>query len=279
MLPDLRAQHPRRVGAGQRNASGDRNQQRRNNRHQAVAHREHGVGARGLGQLHALLQGADQQAGHNIDRRDQDRGQRVALVEARRPVHGAVELRFARDGLAPPPRLGLVDQSRIQVRVDRHLLAGKRVESEPRRHFRGAHGAVRNHQKLNRNQGQEQHEAHHVVAAHHELAEGFDHLSRRGRSLLSVQQNAPGRSDVQREPEESQQQKQRRKHRKLDSAPDLYRGEEDDHRGGHRERQQKIQARGRHRHQHHEDHADRGQRQRDLAQPLPDRLRRKCAGR
>ena len=271
LLPDLAAQHAGRVGARERDAAGHRDQQRRNDRHQAVAHREHGVGARGLAQLDALLQGADQQAGDDVDGRDQNRGQRVALVEARRAVHGAVELGLAGDGLAAAPRLGLVDQPRVHVGVDGHLFAGQSIEREARRDLGGAHGAVRDHQELNRDQSQKQHEADHIVAAHHELPEGLDHLARRGRSLLAVQQNAPAGGDVEREAEEREQQEQRGKDRELDGAANLHGGEEDDDRGRHRERQQKVQARGRQRHQHDKDHADGRHGQQVVAQPVPDR--------
>ncbi len=278
LLANLAAQHPGRVGAGQGDASGHRDQQRGNQGDQPVAHRQHGVGAGRLAQLDSLLQGADQQAGDDVDGGNQNGGQRVPLVEARRAVHGAVELGLAGDRLAPPPRLGLVDQPGVHVGVDGHLLARQRIEREPRRHLGGAHGAVRDHQELNGDQGQKQHEADHVVAAHHELAEGLDHLAGSGRALRAVQQNAAAGGDVQRQPEERQQQQQGGKDGQLDGAANLHRGEEDDDRGGHRERQQEVQAPGRQRHQHDEDHADGGQRQHVLAQPLPDRLRGQSAG-
>ena len=108
-----------------------------------------------------------------------------------------------------------------------------------------------------------------VVAAHHKLPEGLDDLARRGRALLPVQQNAAAGGDVQRQPEERQQQQQRGKDAQLDGAANLHRGEKDDDRRGHRKRQQKVQRRGRQRHQHDEDHADGHQRQHVLAQPLP----------
>ena len=145
LLANLAAQHAGGVGAGQRDAAGDRDQQRRNQRDQAVADGEHRVGARGLGQRHALLQGADQQAGDDVDAGNQDGGQRVALVEARRAVHGAVELGLAGDGLAAFARLLLVDQAGVHVGVDGHLLAGQRVEGEAGGDLGGAHGSVRNH--------------------------------------------------------------------------------------------------------------------------------------
>ena len=102
-------------------------------------------------------------------------------------------------------------------------LPGKRIEREARRDLGGAHGAMRNHQKLNRDQGQKEHEADHVIAAHHELPEGLDHLARGGRALRAVQQNAAAGGDVQSQTEEGEQQQQRGKdakaRRRGESAP------------------------------------------------------------
>ena len=245
LLANLAAQQAGRVGAGQGDAAGDRDQQRGNQRDQPVAHGQHGIGARGLAQLDSLLQGADQQAGDDVDGGNQDRGQRVALVEARRAVHGAVELGLAGNRLAAPARLGLVDQAGIHVGVDGHLLAGQRVQGEARRDLGGAHRAVRDDQKLNGDQGQKQHEADHIVAAHDELAEGLDHLAGRRGALRAVQQNAAAGGDIQRQAEEGEQQQQGGKDAQLDGAANLHRGEKDDDRGGHRKRQQQVERRRR----------------------------------
>ena len=153
----------------------------------------------------------------------------------------------------------LVDQPGVHVGVDGHLLAGQCVEGEAGGDLGGAHRAMRDDQKLNGDQGQKQHEADDVVAAHHKLPEGLDHLARRGRALRAMQQNAAAGGDVERQPEEREQQQQRGKDAKLDGAAHLHGGEKDDDRGGHRKRQQQVEAHGRQRHQHDEDHADGGQ--------------------
>jgi hypothetical protein len=85
-----------------------------------------------------------------------------------------------------------------------------------------------------------------------------------------VQQNAAAGGDVQRQPEEGQQQQQGGKDAQLDGAANLHRGEKDDDRGGHRQAPAESPGRGRQRHQHDEDHADGGQRQHILAQPLQE---------
>ena len=134
-----------RRGPRQHHSARDRDQQRRNHRHQSVAHRQNRVGAHRFAQVNSLLQRPDQQPGHDIDGGNQNRGQRVALVEACSPVHRPVKLGLLRDRLPPLSRRRLIDQSRVHVRIDGHLLARQRVEREARRHLGGAHGAVAHH--------------------------------------------------------------------------------------------------------------------------------------
>ena len=91
---------------------------------QSVADGENGVSLQRLKEGNSLLKDADQKSGNDVDGRDQNRGQRVPLVEARGAIHGSVKLRLAGDGLAAAARLGFVDQAGIHVGIDRHLLAG-----------------------------------------------------------------------------------------------------------------------------------------------------------
>ena len=70
-------------------------------------------------------------------------GDRVALHELRRAVHRAVEVGLARDLVAALAGLLLVDQAGVEIGVDRHLLAGHRVQREARRDFGDAAGALR----------------------------------------------------------------------------------------------------------------------------------------
>ena len=128
-------------------------------------------------QLHAVLQHADQEAGDDVDAGDQDAGHGVALGEARGAVHGAVEFGLGGQLLAPALGFGLVDQAGVQVGIDGHLLAGQRVQGEARRDFRNAHRAVVDDHVLDGDQHQEDHRADDVIAAHHEAAEGLDHVA------------------------------------------------------------------------------------------------------
>ena len=56
---------------------------------------------------------------------------------------------------------------------------------------------MRYDQKLNRDQGQKQHEADHVVAANNKLPKGLNHLAGGSRALRTVQQNPAAAGDIQ----------------------------------------------------------------------------------
>ena len=111
----------------------DREQQRGDLRDQPVADREQAVGRDGVADGLAVLRHPDDEPADEVDQRDDDRGDRVALDELRGTVHRPVEVRLGGDVRTPLTGLVLVDEPRVEVGVDRHLLAGHRVEGEARR--------------------------------------------------------------------------------------------------------------------------------------------------
>src|SRR6185369_9778366 len=63
---------------------------------------EHRVSLQGFLEGNALLQHADEKAGDDVDRGDEDRSQSVALIKASGAVHGTIEFRFTSDALTVP---------------------------------------------------------------------------------------------------------------------------------------------------------------------------------
>jgi hypothetical protein len=208
-------------GAGHHHASRHRDQQRRDHGDQAVAHGEHGVGFQRLAKGNIQLEDADQKSGDDVDGGYQNGGDGIALAEARRPVHGAVKFCIAGNLLPPLAGLAFVDQPGIQIGVDSHLLSRHGIKGEARRDFGGAHRAVGDNEVLNGNQGDEEHESDDVIAAHHELAKGLDHVSGGGHAFVAMQQDAPAGGQIQREPEQGQQQDQAGKDRELRGPQNL----------------------------------------------------------
>ena len=81
-------------------AARHRNQQRRDHGHQSVPDGEDGVGPERLAERNVELEDPDQKAGDDIDGGNENGGQSIALAEARRAIHGAIELRLAGDPFA-----------------------------------------------------------------------------------------------------------------------------------------------------------------------------------
>ena len=243
--------------AGDDDAGGHRDQQRGNLRGEAVADRQQRELVGGFGEGETVLGHADDDAADEVDRGDDDRGHRVAFDELRGAVHRAVEVGFLGDLRAAVARLFVGDQPGVEVGVDRHLLAGHRVEGEARADLGDAPGAVGDDHELDHDQDQEDHEADDDVAADDELPERLHHAA-----------GVPGGEDqpcdrhVDRQAEHRGEQQQRREGGEVQRLAEVHRGDHDRQRGGDVECDQQIQQRGgqrddQHRHDHH--HRDRGE--------------------
>ncbi|MEZ5395667.1 MAG: hypothetical protein R2724_23020 [Bryobacterales bacterium] len=169
---------------------------------------------------------ADQQSRDDVDRGDDDARHRVALGEAHRAVHCAVELSFARDFLAAALGFGLFNQSRVQVRIDRHLLARQGVQSEARGDFGDTHRAVVDHHVLNGEQQDEDDDSDGELAADDEVAECFDDAARGIGPEVAVHQYQPRAGDVERQPQQREQQQQGRVDAQFHRARNIHRGDQ-----------------------------------------------------
>ncbi len=135
-----------------------------------------------------MLRRADDQAANNVDKQDQDTGDRIAANELAGAVHRAIQVGFLANFLAPHARLILVDNPGIQIRVDRHLLARHGVERESCGDLGDATRAFRHNDKVDDHENTEDNEADRVVAANHELAECLDNLARCPGAGVAVEQ-------------------------------------------------------------------------------------------
>ncbi len=165
--------------------------------HQSVADSQQGEGPQRLVGRNSELQHPNDKAVGDIDDDDDDSGDGVALHKLAGALHGAVEVRLRLNLLAPALRLFVIDDARVEVGIDGDLFSRHSVEGEPRRNLGDASRAVGDHYELDNHQDQENHHAHDVVPADHEIAEGSDDLAR-----LRVEQNETRRKNVESQPEE-----------------------------------------------------------------------------
>ena len=212
-----------------------------------------------LARGHAALEHADRDSGEQVDRDDDDTRDRVALDELRGAVHRAVEICFPADLRSPGARLVVGDLPCVEIGVDRHLLAGHRVEGEARRNLGDAPGAARDHGELDDDQDQEDDETDDQVAADDELAERVHDLAR-----VSVEQDQPRHADIDREPEERRHQQERRERREVERAADIHRPDDDGESRGDVRHDEKVEQLRRQRHDHHRHDHDHGQRRTEV---------------
>ena len=105
------------------------------------------------------MQDADRKTADHVDERDHNGRNGVAAHELARPVHRPVEIRFLLDLAAALAGLLLVDHTRAQFRIDRHLLARHGVQGEARRDFRDTARALGDDDEIDQHQDEENDEA------------------------------------------------------------------------------------------------------------------------
>jgi hypothetical protein len=150
------------------------------------------------------------------------------------------------------PRFGFGNQSGIEIAVDGELFTGHRVERKARGDFGDAPRAVGDHDELDDDENQEDHEADGIVAADDDLPEEIDDVPG-----VAVQENLPRSRDVEREPEQSDDQQQRGEDRKRERVFSVKAGADDDECRGDVEGEQHVEDFRRHRNDHQQDQRDR----------------------
>ena len=183
---------------GNQKTGSRRDDQRRNLAYQPVADSKQCVGLGGLRECQVLLGDADDDAADDIDEGDQQTGYGVAADELGGAVHGAEKCALVLELLTPLPRLGLFDEAGGEIGVDRHLFAGHRIEAEPGRDLGDAPGSLGDDDEVHEHQYAEDDDADDEIAAHDEIAECLDDLSRGSRTFVTMGEDEAGGSKIER---------------------------------------------------------------------------------
>jgi hypothetical protein len=253
---------------------GDRDDQRRNLGHQAVTDGQQGVGLDRFAEGHVVLGHADDQAADDVDDGHQDAGDGIAVHVLGGTVHGAVEFRLLADFGAARLGFAFADQAGVQVGVDRHLLAGHRIQGEARAHLGDTAGTLGDDGEVDDGEDDEDHQADGVVAADQEVAEGLDDLAGGGATGVAFGQHHAGRGHVQRQSQHGGNQEHGREGHEVERLDRVQGGQQHDHRQGDVEAEENIQYKRRQRQDHHRQQQDDQDRRRqrvalscDTAQP------------
>ena len=195
-----------RAALGDEQSRGERDDERGDLRDEAVADRELGKDVGSSREAQSVPRDADNDAAENVDRENDEAGDRIAAHEFRCAVHRAKEGAFFLE-LAPASLSDLfVDEACRQVGVDRHLLAGDRVEGEARADLGDAGRALGDDEEVDRHQNEKDDDADEEVAAHHQMREAADDVAGRSRPLGAAREDKPCGRDVEREPQDGRDQ-------------------------------------------------------------------------
>ena len=181
------------------------------------------------GQRHAMAGDADDDAAENVDAENDEAGDRVAAHEFRGAVHRAEERALLLEFAPALLRDLLVDQPRREIGVDRHLLAGNRVEREARADLGDTRRALGDDEEVDGDEDQEDDDADDEIAAHHQPREAGDDVARRRVAAAAMRQDQARGRDVERQPQHGGDQQHRRKRRELQRLLDPQRHHEDQH--------------------------------------------------
>ena len=91
------------------------------------------------------------------------------------------------------------EQASIHFSVNRHLLAGHRVEGKARADFRDAARAFDDHDEVNDDENEEDQKADGKIAGGDELTKSLDDLPRCIRTLMTMGQHDTGGGHIQRQ--------------------------------------------------------------------------------
>ena len=144
-----------------------------------------------------MLEHANGQATNQVNQQNQYARNGVTTHELRSTVHGTEEVGFLGQLGAAFLGRGLVDHTRIQVGVDRHLFARHGVQGKSGVHFRDAAGTFGHHNKVNDHQNCKDDETHHIVTSDHELTKCRHHLASGVVAGMAIHQDHTGRGHVQ----------------------------------------------------------------------------------
>src|SRR5690606_37615826 len=115
----------------------------------------------------------------DVDDHDQQTGHSIASHKLAGTVHRAVELGLLAHFQTATSRFFFANQTSIQIGVDRHLLARHGVQRESGADFRNTPRTLGDHNEVDDDEDDEHDDTDCETAAHEEVPEGLDDLTRR----------------------------------------------------------------------------------------------------
>ena len=143
------------------------------------------------------MQHANGETTHDVDDQNEDACHRVTAYKLGCTIHRAKKISFVTHFAAASFGFFLVNQTSVEVSVDRHLFARHRIQGEAGAHFCHALSTLGHHNEVDDHQNRKHDQAHRKVTADQEVAEGLNDSTRSTRACVPFQQHHTGGGDVE----------------------------------------------------------------------------------
>ncbi len=189
----------------------------------------------------------DHDAADEIERDDDECGNRIALDEFSGAVHRSVKIRFALHQFAFGTRAFGIEDAGVNVGVDRHLFSRHSVQRKAGGDFSHPLRTRGDDDELNCDQNCEYDQADDEISPHDEFSEGRD--DRTGSSgLVALREDEPRCRNIERKAKQRCDEQRRSERRELQRLFDRYAQQQNQRRSANIDAQQRIEQQRRQRH-------------------------------
>ena len=123
------------------------------------------------------MKNTNDQTAHDIGQGNDDSRNRITPYELRGTIHRSVEVGLPGNFLASSSGLGLVNETRVQVRINCHLTSRHGIQNKTSTHFTDPRRAFRDDQELNDNQNSENDQPDDNAVTSDKIPETCDHTT------------------------------------------------------------------------------------------------------
>ena len=156
-----------------------------------------------------MLCRADDQTANDIDDQNEDACDGITAHELRRTVHGAIKVGFLSELVTALLGRLLIYNARVEIRVNRHLLAWHGIQSEARDDLGYPASPFSHHDEVDDHQDQENDETDDIVTGNHKLTKRLDDFTRRIGASMPFHEHDSGGGHVQPQPKQGGDQQDR----------------------------------------------------------------------
>ena len=146
-----------------------------------------------------MLRHTYRESADNVNDQNQNAGNGIAFYEFTGTIHRTIKIGFGSNIRTPLLRLIGINQPCIQIRINRHLLAGHCVQSKAGTYFRYPACTFGNDHEINDHQNDEHHQTNGVITTDQHFTECLNYFPGSITPFMTIQQHHTGGSHVESE--------------------------------------------------------------------------------